>query len=167
MILNNECINMLSVRLNPMVLSRDEVSKLFCVWIIFVEVWTHLRLAVFFNCSLDVATLTVHEDYASLKVNNKIQNQTVTVAITVTVSVYSTGMYKGKYNLYYLYRYRYTVLRNSDFPYVYPRLSLYIVSLEKFDWVWFRTILRSGRWLSRCFLTKEFRFNFRIWQKGR
>ena len=80
-----------------------------------------------------MAKLTVHEDYASLKVNNKIQNQTVTVAITVTVSVYSTGMYKGKYNLFYLNRYRYTVLRNSDFPYVYPRLSLYIVSLEKFD----------------------------------
>ena len=50
---------------------------------------------MFFNCSLDVAKLTVHEDYASLKVNNKIQNQTVTVAIIVTVSVYSRGMYRG------------------------------------------------------------------------
>ena len=64
-----------------------------------------------------------------------IQNQTVTVAVTITVSVYSTGRYKDKHNLYYLYRYRYTVLRNSDFPNVYLRLSLYIVSAEKFDCV--------------------------------
>ena len=63
----------------------------------------------------------------------KIQNQTVTVAFTVTVSVYSTGMYKDKDNLYYLYSYRPTVLRDSDFLYVYLRLSLYIVSAEKFD----------------------------------
>ena len=34
----NECINTSCVRLNPMVLSRDEVSQVFCVWIIFVEV---------------------------------------------------------------------------------------------------------------------------------
>ena len=31
----------------------------------------NLWRAVFFNCSLDVAKLTVHEDYASLKVNSK------------------------------------------------------------------------------------------------
>ena len=87
-----------------MVLSRDEVSQVFCVWIIFVEVRAHLRIAVFFNCSLDVAKLTVHEDYASLKVNNKDSKQTVTVVVTLTVSVYSTGRYKDKDNLYYLYR---------------------------------------------------------------
>ena len=39
---------------------------------------------MFFNCSLDVAKLTVHEDYASLKVNNKDSKQTVTVVVTLT-----------------------------------------------------------------------------------
>ena len=93
----------------------------------------NLSSFTFFNCCLDVAKLTVHEDYASLKVNNKDSKQTVTVVVTLTVSVYSTGRYKDKDNLYYLYSYRHTVLQDSDFLYVYLRLSLYIVSAEKFD----------------------------------